>query len=54
MDKFPHWHDDGLDALSYLWDILKDHRFMSNDAGEWLDKVAMDMTWKPQNAAVGY
>lgn len=27
MDKFPAWHDDGLDILSYLYDILKDYRF---------------------------
>lgn len=22
MDKFPFWHDDGLDALSYVYDVL--------------------------------
>jgi len=27
MEKFPFWHDDGLDALSYLYDIIKDFRF---------------------------
>lgn len=27
MDKFPHWHDDGLDMLSYLDDMIKDYRF---------------------------
>ena len=27
MDKFPFWHDDALDALSYLYDILADERF---------------------------
>jgi hypothetical protein len=27
MDKFPYWHDDGLDMLSYLWDILHDYNF---------------------------
>jgi hypothetical protein len=27
MDKFPYWHDDGLDALSYLYDIIKEYRF---------------------------
>ena len=27
MDKFPYWHDDGLDICSYLYDILKDYRF---------------------------
>lgn len=27
MDKFPFWHDDGLDAASYLFDMLKDYHF---------------------------
>jgi hypothetical protein len=26
MSKFPYWHDDGLDALSYIYDMLKDVR----------------------------
>ena len=25
MDKFPYWHDDGCDAWSYIYDILKDY-----------------------------
>jgi ribosomal protein L14 len=27
MEKFPFWHDDGLDIMAYLYDILKDFRF---------------------------
>lgn len=27
MDKFPLWHDDGLDLLKYLYVMLKDFRF---------------------------
>lgn len=27
MQKFPFWHDDGLDALSYVYDLIKDYRF---------------------------
>jgi hypothetical protein len=27
MDQFPYWHDDGLDALSYLYDMIQDYRF---------------------------
>lgn len=27
MDKFPHWKKDGIDALSYIYDIIKDYRF---------------------------
>ena len=41
MDKFPFWKDDGLDALSYLYDIVKDYRFGKkllyddNEADKW-------------------
>jgi len=27
MINFPHWHDDGIDALSYVYDITKDYSF---------------------------
>jgi len=27
LEKFPAFHDDGLDALSYVYDIIKDYRF---------------------------
>ena len=27
MDKFPYWHDDALDALAYLYDMIKGQRF---------------------------
>ena len=27
MDKFPFYRDDGLDALSWIYDVLKDYRF---------------------------
>jgi len=29
MEKFPYWHDDGLDCWTYLYDILKDCTFMN-------------------------
>lgn len=38
MDKFPAWHDDGLDALSYLYDIIKDYRFIIRDDDQRDDK----------------
>ena len=45
MDKFPYWHDDGLDVLSYSFDLLKDYKFSSITAEElddieeyWADK----------------
>lgn len=27
MDKFPYWHDDGLDAVAYLYDVAKEYKF---------------------------
>lgn len=27
MDKFPYWHDDGLDTASYLYDMIKGYHF---------------------------
>lgn len=27
MDKFPAWHDDGLDGMSYIYDLIKGYRF---------------------------
>lgn len=27
MERYPMWKDDGVDALSYVWDILKEFRF---------------------------
>lgn len=27
MHKFPFWHDDALDAVSYIYDMVKDFRF---------------------------
>jgi hypothetical protein len=27
MEKYPFWHDDGLDALSYVYHMIRDYRF---------------------------
>jgi hypothetical protein len=27
MQKYPYWHDDGLDCLSYFFDLIRDYRF---------------------------
>lgn len=27
MEKFPFWHDDGLDALAYAYDLIREYRF---------------------------
>ncbi len=36
MDKFPLWKRDGIDALSYVYDLIRDYRFIiyDNDAPE--------------------
>lgn len=40
MDKFPYWHDDGLDALSYVYDMVKDYKYgWFDDEGEEERKV---------------
>jgi hypothetical protein len=28
MEKFPFWHDDGLNIMAYLYDMIKDYRFL--------------------------
>ncbi len=32
MDKFPVWHDDGLDICAYLYDVIKNYHFTNNIA----------------------
>lgn len=27
MERFPFWHDDGIDMLSYIYDLINDYRF---------------------------
>lgn len=27
MERFPFWHDDGIDMLSYIYDMINDYRF---------------------------
>ena len=53
MSKFPYWKDDGLDALSYIYDVIKDYRFgprppqadgegAGHDHRYWKAKMRMD------------
>lgn len=46
MDKFPVWKDDGLDALAYAYDMIKEYRFAmdklpdnAEDSYEFLRKI---------------
>lgn len=41
MNKFPRWKDDGLDGLSYLYDLLKDYKFPKVDS----DSDVTDDEW---------
>lgn len=27
MDRFPYWHDDTIDMISYIYDVIKEYRF---------------------------
>lgn len=44
MERFPWWHDDGLDSVSYVYDLLKSYRFGARPSDEpvkrkmWLEK----------------
>ena len=47
MDKFPYWHDDGLDAMSYLYDLMKEYHF-----SYWQDDVVPE--YEAVNPNIGY
>jgi len=54
MDKFPYWHDDGLDMLSYIYDMIKNYKFGKRPgAGVPEDAWARsERKWKEQNNKV--
>lgn len=33
MEKFPYWKDDGIDALAFVYDMIKDYRFGYHQPG---------------------
>ncbi len=47
MDKFPYWHDDGLDALSYLYDLIKVYNFACDQDYDTED-------YEPATESIGY
>ena len=47
MDKFPYWHDDGLDAAAYLYDMIRSYQFVL-----WNDQFVAQ--YEPVNQLVGY
>jgi hypothetical protein len=54
MSNFPFWHDDGINMLAYLYDVIKDCSFSScgedSEEDKWLEKNQ----YRPVNSAVGY
>lgn len=42
MTKFPYWHDDGLDSLAYLFDLIRDYRFGARIPDE--DAAQLDLS----------
>lgn len=40
-EKFPFWHDDGLDALSYFYDLIKDYNFPDEYDTEPIEQMAV-------------
>jgi hypothetical protein len=50
LDKFPFWHDDALDSMAYLYDMIRDFHF------EWMEEEE-ERAPKPKperNATTGY
>lgn len=43
MRKFPYWHDDGLDALAYVYDLLKEFPFARKRSSLISEKDAYSM-----------
>jgi hypothetical protein len=35
MSNFPLWHDDGLNIMAYLYDILQDYNFPAKENNQW-------------------
>lgn len=50
MEKFPYWHDDGLDALSYVYDLLRNYRFGTRPSDEPVKKKVWLEKWQRQRS----
>jgi hypothetical protein len=49
LDKFPFWHDDALDSMAYLYDMIRDFHF------EWYEEEERAPGPQPvRNATTGY
>jgi len=54
MQNFPLWHDDGLNVLAYIYDVLKDANY--NFRSSWSDEDAevAKLTYRPVDTVTGY
>ena len=46
MRKFPYWKDDGIDALAYAYDLVKDYRFGKAPTSEVSEVDRWDRDWE--------
>lgn len=53
MSNFPFWHDDGINSLAYLYDVIKDCSFSSEETED-EDRLVAEFNEKPVEALVGY
>jgi len=52
MEKFPFWHDDALDALSYIYDIIDGEEYVSQ---AFLRRLLKDTgSYVPRDSVAGY
>lgn len=43
MERFPFWHDDGIDMLSYVYDVINEFRFPKGGVSLGIDQKTHDM-----------
>jgi hypothetical protein len=53
MDFHPKWHDDGMDMLSYVYDMIKDYKFGWNFDEEDDEDNVVNMP-RGRSATTGY
>lgn len=46
MDKFPYWHDDGCDMISYVYDLIRQFPFNTYAPSEQSGKVTKSDKWE--------
>ncbi len=54
MSNFPFWHDDGINMLAYLYDVIKDCSFSSSAEEGEEDKIVMENAYRPVDALTAY